>query len=320
MRAMLEKIDNHIKNAHDEVILWKRWDIKRASNEFAEAMSRMYPFTHKYYFEANPSYICDYKNLLDMQRQPVIMLQDGVINLTAFFAQNYRVPPNFKTILLINKRFESVIPPSWKDYVATYEIEYPKLDKQDIKKIYVYGMLVSYSFWFQSPKEILDELDKKISKNVEIEFMLPIRERSFFITQDETKYVTPFLEELYERYGKRMTLHTNYDQLLNVQIKKGSAFCELVDTPYIFGDNYMSHVFSHNDCYMINPPHVDKKDALVYPLSLNHNVIIKDFDKSKSKFNEFMVEVKSQRVDPSPIARKYHMFIKDCIEKGLLKV
>lgn len=317
---MLDRIKKYIQDAHDEVILWKRWDIKVAGQQYYDAMSRMYPYTHKYYFEGNPSFTCDYRDLLDMQRQPLIMLRDGIINLASFFATNYRPPKNFLSIILVNKRFASIVPEPWKEFVGTYEFEYPNLEDKKVDVLYVHGMLINYSFWIKKPKQILDELNSQIPKGVKLEFMLPIRERSFFVIQDETKFVTPFLEELYNRYGFELKLHTNYDQLLNVKIKKKSAFCELTDTPFIFSDNYMNHLFCHNDCYMLNPTPVDKSNALIYPLSQNHNVIIKEIDRKKSKFNEFMLELKEKRINPDVMNPLFHHFIKESIKKGLIKI
>tara|TARA_B100001971_G_scaffold214585_1_gene252809 strand:- start:26172 stop:27134 length:963 start_codon:yes stop_codon:yes gene_type:complete len=320
MGVMLERIREYIQDAHDEVILWKRWDIKHQSLDYFNAMSRMYPFTHKYYFEANPSFVCDYRNLIDMQRQPLIMLRDGIVTLSAFFLQNIKAPKDFRTILLIPKRLSGVVPVGWKEHVAYYEIEYPEYDSQPIKKVYVHGMLVSYSFWFKKAKDVFDDLAKILPKGVPVEFMVPIRERSFFVTQDETKYVTPFMEELYERYGNKMKLHTNYDQLLNTKITKGSAFCELSDSPYIYADNYMNHLFSHENCFMINPPKVKKENNLVYPLSLNHNIIITKEEGGESFFNQLAFHVKQDRVAADPLSNKFHRYIKQLIESGLIKI
>lgn len=320
MIAMLERIHNYIQQAHDEVILWKRWDIKKHSNEYYDAMSRMYPYTHKYYFEANPSFICDYKNILDMQRQPLIMLRDGVVNLASFFCEYHKPPAHFNSIILVHKRFARIVPEPWKEFVATYELDFPRADISSVDKVYIHGMLISYSFWLKNSKEILDELDKKIPKNTSVEFMLPIRERSFFVIRDETKYVTPFFEELYNRYGSSLKMHTNYDQLLNVKLKKGAAFCELTDVPFIFADNYMNHLFSHNDCSMIDPPKVDKENALIYPLSMNHNIVIKEIEKKNSDFNALFIRAKETRTPTDVRSEKFHLFIKDSIKNGLIKI
>mgnify|MGYP006443675703 CR=1 FL=1 len=320
MTSMLDKVKKYIQEAHDEVILWKRWDIKIDNGKYYDAMSRMYPFTHKYYFEANPSLICDYKNLLDMQRQPLIMLRDGLIPLICFFAKNHKPPANFSTIFLIDKRFESIIPKSWSQYFCTYEVELPYKDPKELEKIYINGMLVSYTFWFDTPVEALDKLDKIIPKNVEREFLTPIRERAFFITQDETKYVSPFLEEIYDRYGTKVKLHTNYDKLLDIKFTKGAGHCELVDTPYLYTDNYFNHLFSHNECFSIHKQDIDKSNALIYPLSMNHNVIIKESDPSKSQFGDLIIRMREDRANPDILNYNFHQLIRKYVKAGLVKV
>lgn len=319
MIHMLDRIKKYIHEAHDEVILWKRWDIKYKSLFYRDCAWRLYPFTHKYYFEGNPSFLHEYKNIADMQRHPLIMLRDGLVPLISFFVENYKPPENFQSIFLVPKRFENIIPKAWFPYVATYEFEYPTLKGRKPEVIYINGMGVSYTFWKKSIDEVVDNLLGKVPKGSKVEFLLPVRERSVFLLVDETKYISELLRKIYQKFDKDVVLHSSHDKILDIKFNKNSAFCDLEDSPYIIGDNYLHHVLCNENSAYIDAQKLDKNNALVYPLSLHHNVVIREIDSSENQFQDIAFRIKKNRVDTDFLNQKFHKAIKDMVVEGFIK-
>jgi len=317
---MLDKIKKYIGEAHDEVILWKRWDIKYKSLFYRDCAWRLYPFTHKYYFEGNPSFIHEYKNMHDIQRHPLVMLRDGIVPLASFFIENYQPPAHFQSILLVPKRFEGIVPKAWYPYVATYEFDYPKLEDKKPEVTYINGMGVSYTFWLKTIDEVVDDLLKKIPKGSKVEFLLPVRERSVFLLVDETKYISELLRKIYQKFDKDVVLHSSHDKILDIKFNKNSAFCDLADAPFIIGDNYLHHVMCYENSAYIDAEKVDKKDALVYPLSLNHSVVIKEIDPSNSYFKNVAFHMKKNRVNIDFLNQSFHREIKNLIINKTIKL
>ncbi len=170
---MLNKIHSLISEAHDEALICRKWDIRRKDRLLQEAYGRLYPYTHRYYFEGNPSYLNDYAGFVDMDRYPLIMLRDGLVSLCAFFIKNHRPPAGFNTFLLIDGRFEAIVPKGWKEHVAFYRVNFPKSSSPKSSLV-----LCAMAHHFQDFEDSDRAFEKiKLSSRGRPLFYAPLRER-----------------------------------------------------------------------------------------------------------------------------------------------
>ncbi|MCO4755746.1 MAG: hypothetical protein KC478_14795 [Bacteriovoracaceae bacterium] len=318
--SMLSEIKNIISNSHDEVIMAKKWNIHYRDNLYKEVYGRIWPTTHRYYFEGNPSFLTEYKNFTDMKRFPLIMLRDSFVTLSAFFLNNPKPPENFNTILLIAKEWEQLIPKTWKSNVALYSFQRPQAPKKP-KKVMVLGLATSYSFWRHTVEQAFNNLEKLIPKESKKMFYLPMRERSVFGHIDEAPVYAKCMRFLLQKFGADVDILTNNNEILNVKLSKGDAYCDLSSENMLCSDNYFHHHYSSQNVGALDAKNLEpSEEDLAYPLSLYHNIHISELKSQGETFAGLLYKTKILKMNVKDWDPKYHDFLKEMIKRGELKI
>lgn len=319
---MLNEIKELIENSYNDAILSKKWDIRHNGDQFRDFLDRSYPIGCRYYFEANPSFLFEYQNLVDMERYPVVMLRDGVIPIASFFLRFPIPPKGFSTKLLVHKGLKALVPKAWSDLVALYEFEFKtrNLQEDPPKKVLVYGFPCEYSFIRQSPKEVFSNLREKISTKSNVEFYLPMRERVFFLDRDNSEYVKECLKWLGYCFGAETKVHSDGSKLLNIKLTKDDAICPLVEDGFLIKDNYIPHWFSHKGVSVVqDSKSKDEEELLTYRLSPAHKIHIRPLGKDCGKaISILMILARLDGIKGNTENSDFHDFVIKHVKSGEL--
>lgn len=320
MMSMLSKVDELIESSHDEVLMCKKWNIFYRDNLYKEVYGRIWPSTHRYYFEANPSFLTEYKNFADMQRFPIIMLRDGLITLSAFFLSNPKPPADLESILLIAKRWEHIVPKPWHKNVALYSFSRPEVAKKP-KNVLGFGIFNEYSFWKNTPEECFLRVKKLIPADSKKVFYMPMRERSVFQSVDESPVYTNSLKLLFEHFGSDFELITNNNKILSTKLEAGDAILNITPDNLLCSDNYLNHFFSSKNIGELGLEETQSvSSGRKYALSLYHDVCISEINSEGEAFASMFYKMKILNVKPSELNPKFHIFLKELVKKGNLEI
>ena len=310
--SMLNRIHSLISQAHDEVLICRKWDLRRRDHLLQAAYGRLYPFTHRYYFEGNPSFLNDYAGFTDMARYPLIMLRDGLVSLSAFFLTNHRPPSFCDTIFLIDGRFEPVVPKSWRERVAFYKVNFPTSSSPKSSLV-----LCSVAHHFLDYKDS-DKAFKQIKSKLRAEplFYFPLRERCVVQSVDETPYLQKGMRSLYNEFGTSPYIETDNNKIMELPLKEGDEVWDLYEDLLFAPDNYLHHWFASKNVQAPSGDLEVPEDHIQYALSLHHSLSIYEPTESLgSAYSEVAVSFKLSGASAQPTNEKFIEFIQGLAKK-----
>ncbi|MBC77070.1 MAG: hypothetical protein CME64_13735 [Halobacteriovoraceae bacterium] len=317
--STLNKVQKLIQGSHDEVLMCKKWNVFYSSQLYRDANDKLWPTTHRYYFEGNPSFLCEYKNFADMERFPIIMLRDSLVTLAAFFLTNTIPPKKFKTIFLIPKRWSHIVPRSWRDNVASFEIIRPQAENPET--VLAFGHFNDYSFWKDSPKKTFERVKSILPENSKKIFYVPMRDRSVFSHIDESPSYAECMRIIFQNFGSDIELVTDNNKILNVKLSSKDAYCDLTPDNLLCSDSYLHHWFGTKNIGELGGKKVEQtNNDLVYPLSLYHSICISKLQFDEQAFASLFYKTKVQKIPTDEANPGFHMFLKDLVKAGDLKI
>ena len=313
--STLNKIKHIIMDSNpDQDILYKKWNIEHRDQFFTELYWSWHPQTEKYFFEGNPSFSYEYRNLFDMGRYPIVMLRDGFVGCLDFFFIHPSPPKDFKSLLLIPKKYEAIVPSSWKGQVGCYEIKQRQARYDEKSHIFLFGYPTEALFLRQSPRELAESIGDLLQDFQEYSFFLPIRESKMSKEKVKLKaHYIEFLKELYRRIGFDVRLEFNNYQKMTRELQgRPFKFLNLDREKFVIYDNYIDHhLFSIGGECLVTPT-LKEQEELSYQLSNNHYVSISEVDYSKNAFGQFFLHFK---VNGMKLRSLYDIFKSDKIRE-----
>lgn len=318
--STLNKVEQLISIAHDEVLIPKKWDIKHRYEILTQAYDKLYPFSLKYYFEANPSFLNDYSSFEDMERYPLIMLRDGFVSLFFFFLRAPKPPEGFRSILLIPDALARLVPTLWKSHCAFYRVNFLNIEKTP-NRLIVGGSLAQHSFWSNTPEEAIAKLKNQIPKNCELSFFIPIKDRLVFHWVDESKYIGKAMRAIHENFGNDIKIIHEQGKAMLSKMEIGDAYFDLGDLSPILYDNFLHHWFASKGISINGNQKFHGEKALTYKLSPYHSVSILEAPEDLgADFNNLAVRAKLRggKIDLHDV--NFHHWLKEMLVTGVLKI
>lgn len=296
---MLNKIKSIIDSNSNDEILYKQDQINHRDDFFTKIYWSYAPFTSKYYFEGNPAFLYEYKNLFDMGRFPITLVRDGFLGILDFFLIHPLPKKDYRSILLIPRKFQYLVPKQWVGQVALYEVNLKKTFTQKNKdNLIVVGYPAEETFVNTSIEDKVKELVEISREYKNVEFVLPQRESylSTSLKQANEKYSLELYKYIYKYFGFEKEIHYDIDKFFIKTKLKNYSFLQLDSDNLFINDNFMDFYLTSQNAFPLHlKENTHKEEALKYDLSLNHEINIFDFDASKSKFNSFYVAYRMNR-------------------------
>jgi hypothetical protein len=290
---MLNKVREIISSNTNDDILYKKWDTQHRDEYFSKVYWHYHPSTEKYFFEGNPSFLHEYKNLFDCGRFPIITLRDGFVGILEFFLVHPTPPKDFKSMVLINKKFASLIPIKWKEYVLSYVVTAREQKNKDIDQdlLLLYGFGTEDTFWEKSPKELLNEY-AEISKGYkETICIFPQRESLLSTSREQTKnYAIELIKETYRNFGFDVKLALDFKAFFSNNEFTNFSFLGLDKSNVFVADSYFEHFLYSSGGQSLNKKQTIGSDFLEYNLSANHKIVIEEVNFDESIFAEFYIQ------------------------------
>lgn len=316
---MLNKINNLIENFDKNEISYKKMINRFKDGKFEKLFAERFPFTERYFFEGNPSFSYEYKDVFDMGRYPVIMLRDGFLGILDFFLTHPKPSEDMSTNLLIPKQFEGLVPTFWKDRVALYEVKTRKVAFEKSKTLFVHGVGVEETFWKNPCETLYAGLEEKISQFDEIHCFFPTRTSTFSLPKDRfVNFHIDLLKHSFKTLGNDINVHETFDTY-NTALKASDKFSFFnVDKSKVFiSDNFIDHLMLKLGGEDLRDQIESHEEKLEFNLSLNHKIEITNVDFSKSVFNNFYLKqrLKGRKSDASI----YKLFLDADVKKEFEK-
>ncbi len=295
MMSTLNKISELIEHINPEQnLLYKKWNIQHRDELFTQLYWSHHPMTEKYYFEANPSFYYEYKNIFDLGRYPIVMLRDGFLGILEFFLLHPKPHKDIDTTLLIPKQFECLVPKLWENQIASYNI-YQKNPREDEKadQIFIYGTPTEELFIRKSHAEMAKEISEVIKPYKEYKIYFPIRDSILSNAEGKEKlFYIKFVKEIYRHVGfdANIFFHHIHENLKSLEGKKFD-FYNLDKSKILIEDNYLDHfLYSIGGKNYIETTKISS--GLNYDLSKGHAIEIQEIDFTKNCFSEFFLNFK----------------------------
>ncbi|MAZ49105.1 MAG: hypothetical protein CME65_11115 [Halobacteriovoraceae bacterium] len=316
--SMLDRIEEKINKINiDQDILYKKWNIQHRDELFTSVYWSYFPMTEKYFFEANPAFFYEYKNLFDFGRYPLCLVRDGFLGILDFFLVHSKPSSDFASTLLIPKEFEKLVPKTWKDQVAVYEFYNKKKNIEPSEQVVIYGTPTAEVFYQYSVSELAQWVSVLKAKYQQYLFCVPIRES--LLASDkvnrEMKFIQ-FLKEIYRHCGFDVDIfHDDIEK--RMKNLEGSQFhYSSFDRSKIFiSDNYYDHFLSS-----IGGTNLDwsfeKEGGLKYELSGEHGIRFSELNLDNNCFGEFFLQFK---LSGSRTKSIYEIFQSPDVQKTYLK-
>lgn len=292
--STLNKIQEKIQKINiDQDLLYKKWNIQHRDELFTSAYWAYFPMTEKYFFEANPGFLYEYKNLFDFGRYPISLVRDGFLGILDFFLVHSKPPKDFTSIVLVPKKFERLVPKSWQEQVAVYEFFNKKEVPENKKEVIIYGSPTAEIFYQKDISDVAKWVCDTISDYKKYHLMIPIRDSVIAPEKIKKKmHFIEFLKELYRNHGFDIEIHHNE---VDEKIKsfEGSDFdyCGLDQDKIFINDNFLDHKLSSfggfNKSWKSGPG-----EGMTYALSGSHGIEINELSFEDNIFSEFYLNFK----------------------------
>lgn len=295
MTFMLDKVKEIISNSSEDEILYKKWDTAHRSDYFSKVYWHYHPATEKYFFEGNPSFSHEYKNMFDCGRFPIIMLRDGYVGVLEFFILHPKPPRDFRSIVAINKKFTSLVPEKWKGYVVSYSVKQREDTrvKDSSELLVVYGFGTEDIFWKQSAEELIAEVANVSKGFKETVCIFPQRESMLSSGKEQVKnHALELIKRTYQHFGFDVKLAMNFRGFFNNNQVEEFSFLGLDKNKAFISDNYFEHYMYSKGGRSLNEQEQVCSDNIEYNLSRFHKISFEDIDYSKCIFPEFYIQYK----------------------------
>ncbi len=292
--SILSRVDELIQNSANGDIHYKKWNVDFRDQYFKDVYWSYFPITEKYFFEGNPTFLYEYRNFNDLARYPLIIVRDGFAGILDFFL-NHPIPPeDFRTILLIPKKFEGLIPKQWGQYVGSYIIK-SKREMSDSAKseVIIHGLGVEDLFWGEAFLDRIKELKKIASEYSKVTFLIPQRESLLSDSSNQGKKYNLLLHKyLYENFGFEIKTENDSEKFIKNYKNNNFCFFNLDNNNGFVFDNYIDHHLWSKGGIKLE----EKKEksqwshkSLEYDLSPFHSICIDEVDLNISRFPEFFL-------------------------------
>jgi hypothetical protein len=291
--SILSEIKEHIVNTHSDDIHYKKWHVGFRDEYFKEIYWSYYPITQKYFFEANPTFLYEYRSIEDMQRYPLILVRDGFVGILDFFLVNPSPAKFFKTILLIEKKFEKLVPKQWLKQVAVYEVYSTKKEEAKKENLLIHGQGMEDLFWSDDLDKRIFDIKKIASQYKNINFVISQRESLLSSSENKGKQHNLSLHKsIYEHFGFEVKINVDVQKELKLLKFSNFGFINLDHTNGFVSDNYIDHFLYSKGGVNLDAIETSNSYKEHYNLSPFHGVGLKELDAAKSVFAEFYLAYK----------------------------
>ena len=317
--SILNKIKNIIDTNTNEEILYKKWSTNNRDELFTQIYWNYSPITSKYFFEGNPAFFYEYKDLFDMGRYPITMIRDGFLGILDFFLVHPKPIKDYQSILLLPQKYEALIPTNWKDQVALYSLELnEKFVEKNKDHLVVYGYSTEEMYLKSDIEERVKELKADAEKYKKIDFIFP--QRDSLLSSEKVKSTSKFSLDLYKNiykyFGFETEIHHDIDKFFVKNKLENFTYINFNKDKVLINDDFMDYYLISANAYPLNMNHYNSNEKnLSYNLSLNHKVVIREFDSSKSKFNELYVNHRMKRKTSSIYELFNYSEVKESFQK-----
>ncbi|MDP7321718.1 MAG: hypothetical protein QF441_13990 [Bacteriovoracaceae bacterium] len=316
---MLDKIQKIIENngKNDNDLYYKKWDTEFRDELFKEVYWSYFPITQKYYFEANPAFISEFRNLFDLGRFPLVMLRDGYVGLLDFFFQQAKPTLDLPSEILIHKKFEKLVPKGWEDRIHLYSFMNKGEEKPCMENLVLHGIGTEELFWHSNLEQRLQALKDKC-QGANIFLFLPQRNSPLSRKEhQDMKFNLKTMQIIFKVFGDEVTVETDSERFFKKFNFERFSFYNLDQSHVFVADNFLDHyLYSMGGSNFANEGEEPIGDHLSYDLSLKHKIIIEPVNIAKSHFPEFYLPHKlSGKKDIS----LYHIFRSDVFKKLFIK-
>lgn len=290
----LHKIISHEQGQFDS--LYSKWKPNYQDEYFEKIHWDFYPFLEKYYFEANPSYFYEYKNLLDIGRYPVVMLRDGFLGVLSFFFKYHTPSDDLDTIILVHRKFEKLVPRNWNGRVALYDIV-PRSDipKKNNDSLVIYANPVAELLWDEDIKTIFKRYAEPINRYKNVSCIFPTRTLSIYGKNKPSQDCSyNLLAQAKTMISSIVSVYPSFDIFMNVNKTAKFDFLNLDEAKIFNADNFVDHLLYSHGHQNMREFLTETEAHLGYNLSMGHQVRIFDCDVENSEFKKYYFHYKAE--------------------------
>ena len=274
-------------NSTELLAQFRNLDIWQAESQATEETLRLLGQHSNNYFSPLPStYLFEMKSLASINYFSPLIVRDGALTLLHFFQQNPR-PTSDTAFLIIKDSLKDLIPNSWRQNTATYQLQTTKYF-HPVDEIKVLFLLTQLGPKQCSRKYISDTFDK-------IKSQLGSRKLSVFVCSIQPQ----FSEDL----TIRDELAKDQAQLLGEIIQLSGApphfispseiesghfqdylFHDLSEFDFYYSDSYFTHALLLRGAHPLAGKLKASDPSIEIPLSPNHKICFELPNQNDSKY------------------------------------
>lgn len=322
MKRMLDKIENQLLNYSYKNLRTKRWIQKGIHEHLMATHNRLTPSTYDYFFELNPSFVYQYHDLENLAEYPVVMFRDGYLGIFYFFAKFPKPLKGMETILLVPKKFSSLVSKFWEGNVLFYSINNIATNNQKrepIKQVYIYGAPTVDNFINKTISECVEEIKYLIPKGAKVSILSTVKHQYFFDFRNEIDTAMEFRKEVFQKLGFDVEFIDEYKKELFENAGPHCGFIDLDTDNFIIHDHFFKHFFSSRGAVNMRPDKPSERGLVKsIKLSLNHEINIEKSDENAFDF-DILREKINLRVDSIPLIYQHFDFythVKELFKEG----
>ncbi len=287
--SILSRVDELITSSASGDIHYKKWNVDFRDQYFKDVYWSYFPITEKYFFEGNPTFLYEYRNLNDIARYPLVTVRDGFSGILDFFLNNPTPPEDFRTLLLVPKKFEGLIPKQWNEYVGSYNLKSKKeRSHSSNEEIIIHGLGVEDLFWNEKFSKKIKELKNLVDDFSKTTFLIPQRESLLSDRSNQNKKYNLLLHKhLYENFGFDINTENDSEKFINNYKRSNFCFVNLDQNNGFVFDNYIDHYLWSKGGIKLEEEFRDEGEQLEYDLSPFHSICISDVNSDLCSFPEF---------------------------------
>ncbi len=300
MRLMLENIEKQIANYSEMHLRAKRWDQVDLSEKVRLMKNRYTPATLDYFLELNPSFIFEYRDLENLAEYPIVMLRDGYLGIFYFFAKHAKPLKNMKTLLLIPKKFSSLVSKFWEKNVLFYTIENTQTSEH-IEHVYIYGALTIDNFINKTIPQKVEEISQLVPANSKVSVLNSFKHNYLFEHRNEIEYAVLFQREMYRKIGFEIEYLDEYKTEYFQSLDETCGYIDIDTDKFIINDHYFNHYFAARGAIDLRKKEQAGTNILkTIKLSPYHQVNIESADEKAFSF-DILNEIIELKIHSIPI-------------------
>lgn len=280
MKATLDKIKDFLASPISYTLM--------RENEFFrdiyhhQTIADALPMTEGYYHPLNPCFLFELSGPAIMNHSSIITVRDGYITFMDFLLNNHQSLARWKTLFIVPKAFEKLIPSHLSSYFVGYNLS--QKDQKKSQDKFIFGYLTE-EYLGSDIEATLSKI--KLTDGDKVTLFLPQETNLEKVSYNST-FCQEFLFTLGQKLKNHQVRHINTNDFFNTSDFSPYEFIDLANDHSMISDNFIHFLMASRGCSNVYPTK-SQSSFFSIDLSMFHQLDLYELEPHNECFAELLL-------------------------------